>query len=203
MNKIFSKIKAFYSSNREIIFPTAVMVCISLVVTLALSCTNMLTYKKIDAIQKQNEKKAMSRVIKADCYESREIIVDGNTISYYEAITAEETVGYIFSLQGKGYGGALSVMTGVNADGTVAAVEILDASNETPGLGQNVTKSYFYSQYGELKSGISIVKDNAKKENNEIEAVTGATISSKAVTAVVENALEYAQVIINEQGGNS
>lgn len=203
MNKIFSKIKAFYTSNREIIYPTAIMVCISLVVTLALSCTNMLTYKKIDEIQKKNEQEAMARLIKADAYEAKEIEIDGEKISYYEAVIAEDTVGYIFSLQGKGYGGALSVMTGVNADGTVAAVEILDASNETPGLGQNVTKSYFYSQYGELKSGISIVKDNAKKENNEIEAVTGATISSKAVTAVVENALEYAQVIINEQGGNS
>lgn len=203
MNKIFSKIKAFYTSNREIIYPTAIMVCISLVVTLALSCTNMLTYKKIDEIQKKNEQEAMARLIKADAYEAKEIEIDGEKISYYEAVIAEDTVGYIFSLQGKGYGGALSVMTGVNTDGTVAAVEILDASNETPGLGQNVTKSYFYSQYGELKSGISIVKDNAKKENNEIEAVTGATISSKAVTAVVENALEYAQVIINEQGGNS
>ena len=88
----------------------------------------------------------------------------------------------------------VEVMTAVKSDGTVAAVEILDASGETPGLGQNVTKQDFYGQYANHTKDISVKKSNAT--GNEVNAVTGATISSKAVTAAVNEALNYANEII-------
>ena len=99
-------------------------------------------------------------------------------------------MGYIFTTSEKGYGGEVSVMTAIDTDGNIKAVSVLDASNETPGLGQNVTKSGFYSQYSGLSGEISVVKSGADSENNEIDAVTGATISSRAVTAAVNRALQ-------------
>lgn len=95
-------------------------------------------------------------------------------------------------------------MTAINTDGTVAAIEILDASNETPGLGQNVTKQDFYTQYSGVKSGVEVVKDGTgSADNNTVNAVTGATISSKAVTKSVNTALDYAEKIMSNKGGNS
>ena len=108
-------------------------------------------------------------------------------------------IGYIFKTSAKGYGGEISVMTAVKPDASVAAVEILDASSETPGLGQNVTKKDFYGEYKDKSHGIVVVKGgNADTTKNEIDAVTGATISSKAVTTAVNQALEYANKIITK-----
>ncbi|MBR2489670.1 MAG: FMN-binding protein, partial [Clostridia bacterium] len=56
--------------------------------------------------------------------------------------------------------------------------------------GQNVTKEKFYSQYEEKTADVKVIKNGAVSENNEINAVTGATISSKAVTSAVNMALE-------------
>ena len=67
---------------------------------------------------------------------------------------------------------------------------ILDVSGETPGLGQNAAKESFYSQYAGLKKGVSLLKNGAKAENNEVDAVTGATITSTAVTRAVNAALD-------------
>ena len=98
---------------------------------------------------------------------------------------------------------AVSVMTAVNGDLTVKAIEILSATDETPGLGQNITKETFYKQYSGLKDNISVVKNGADSAENEINAVTGATISSKAVTKAVNTSLDYAEAVINLEGGNS
>ena len=203
INKLLGLIKKFYKDNTEIIIPTVVMVSISVVVTLALSSTNMLTAGKIAQITKQNTDKAMARVIEAEAFEELTAEVDGEEINYYKAINGEETAGYIFIVSAKGYGGDISVMTAIGEDLTVKAVEILDAPDETPGLGQNITKEKFYTQYSGLKKDITVVKNGADSALNEINAVTGATISSKAVTSAVNKSLETAATIINLEGGNS
>ena len=101
-----------------------------------------------------------------------------------------ETAGYIFKTSEKGYGGAVSVMTAVNPDGTVKSVAILDVSNETPGLGQNSAKESFDSKYSGKNSGISLLKNGADSDKNEVNAVTGATITSTAVNKAVNKALQ-------------
>ena len=81
-------------------------------------------------------------------------------------------------------------MTAFNTDVTVLGTAILAVSNETPGLGQNAAKEGFYSQFKWLKKGISLLKNGADGEKNEINAVTGATITSAAVTRAVNAALD-------------
>lgn len=197
MNKILDKIKAFFKANSEIITPTAVLAIICVVVTLALSSTNLLTASRIEALAVETQNKAMAKLIEADEYTLQTAVLADEEIEYNTAIKDGETVGLIFVTEANGYGGAVSVMTAVNMDGSVAAIEILDASNETPGLGQNVTKESFYTQFNGLKNDIAVIKGGtANAENNEINAVTGATISSKAVTAAVNQALDYAAEII-------
>lgn len=204
MKNFANKIKSFFKSNLDIIRPTAVLALICIVVTLALSSANLLTENKIKALAQENQNKAMSKLIEADSYNEKTAEIDGEKITYTTAENSDGIIGYIFTVDVNGYGGALSVMTAINTDGTVAAIEILDASNETPGLGQNVTKQDFYTQYSGVKSGVEVVKDGTgSADNNTVNAVTGATISSKAVTKSVNTALDYAEKIMSNKGGNS
>ena len=157
-----------------------------IIIPLALSVTNKVTAKKIAELENENSKKNMQSLVSADDFEK---CSDGG-IEYYTAIKGGDTAAYIFTESAKGYGGDVSVMTAVKPDGTVAGVAILDVSNETPGLGQNAAKESFYSQYAGLKKGVSLLKNGAKAENNEVDAVTGATITSTAVTRAVNAALD-------------
>ena len=197
MSKFLDKIKSFFKANSEIITPTAVLAIICVVVTLALSSTNLLTAGKIEALAIETQNKAMEKLIEADEYHELPATTSFGNITYYAAIKGGDTVGCIFVTEANGYGGIVSVMTAVDMEGKIVAVEILEATDETPGLGQNVTKPDWYSQFGGLKGDITVIKGgSANQENNEVNAVTGATISSKAVTTAVNQALDYAQEII-------
>ena len=179
-------IEAIKKNREDIIKPVGVLLAICIIIPLALSVTNKVTAKKIAELEAANSKKNMQSLIDADNFEECE----NGEITYYAAINGGETAAYIFTESSKGYGGDVSVMTAIKPDGTVAGVAILDVSGETPGLGQNAAKESFFSQYIGLKNGVSVLKNGAKAENNEVDAVTGATITSTAVTRAVNKALD-------------
>lgn len=179
-------IEAIKKNREDIIKPVGVLLAICIIIPLALSITNKVTVKKIAELEAANSKKNMQSLIDADNFEECE----NGEITYYAAINCGEIAAYIFTESSKGYGGDVSVMTAIKPDGTVAGVAILDVSGETPGLGQNAAKESFYSQYAGLKKGVSLLKNGAKAENNEVDAVTGATITSTAVTRAVNAALD-------------
>lgn len=190
-------IEAIKKNRGDIIKPVGVLLAICIIIPLALSVTNKVTAKKIAELEKENSKKNMQSLVSADDFEK---CSDGG-IEYYTAIKGGETAAYIFTESAKGYGGDVSVMTAVKPDGTVAGVAILVVSNETPGLGQNAAKESFYSQYAGLKKGVSLLKNGAKAENNEVDAVTGATITSTAVTRAVNAALDDFEKVKGETVG--
>lgn len=179
-------IEAIKKNREDIIKPVGVLLAICIIIPLALSITNKVTVKKIAELEAANSKKNMQSLIDADNFEECE----NGEITYYAAINGGEIAAYIFTESSKGYGGDVSVMTAIKPDGTVAGVAILDVSGETPGLGQNAAKESFFSQYIGLKKGVSVLKNGAKAENNEVDAVTGATITSTAVTRAVNKALD-------------
>lgn len=179
-------IEALKKNREDIIKPVGVLLAICIIIPLALSITNKVTVKKIAELEAANSKKNMQSLIDADNFEECE----NGEVTYYAAINGGETAAYIFTESSKGYGGDVSVMTAIKPDGTVAGVAILDVSGETPGLGQNAAKESFFSQYIGLKKGVSVLKNGAKAENNEVDAVTGATITSTAVTRAVNKALD-------------
>ncbi len=194
---VLDKIVAFYKKISDIATPTLVLSVICIVVTLALSSTNLLTSDKIEALAIETQNKAMSKLIEADEYHELPAKTSYGDITYNAAIKDGDTIGCIFVTEANGYGGIISVMTAVDMDGKIIAVEILAAADETPGLGQNVTKPDWYAQFSDLKDDITVIKGgSANKDNNEVNAVTGATISSKAVTSAVNQALDYAEEII-------
>lgn len=102
-------------------------------------------------------------------------------------------MGYLFITSAKGYGNAISVLTGIS-DGVTTGVSILDCSDETAGLGQKVDSEDFTDQFIGLTEAPAIVKV-APSADNEIQAITGATKSTNGVTnSVAEAFVLYAEL---------
>ena len=189
----------------KFLYPTLILAAICLIVSLALASTNMITESRIAKIESENTKKAMKRVLKADEYTEKTLEKSGKEITYYEATKDNKVIGFIFTTSANGYGGEVKVMTAIK-DGkqrSINAVEILDVSSETPGLGQNAAKESFYGQFSSKTDTITVVKSAADSENNQINAITGATITSKAVTKAVNEALELCKEIKTETEGEN
>jgi len=174
------------------------LIIICFAVSLILSLTNLLTADRIASLQTEKENAAMQEIF-PECTDFTEGTVDVG----HEYFVAEGH-GLVFNVKGKGYGGEIIVMVGVNNDCTVKAVKIINVDNETVGLGQNVKSPAFYEQYNGMHSGINTVTGTPK--DNEIKALTNATYSSKGVTEAVNEALTAAEGIIgnaiSEGGGN-
>lgn len=99
----------------------------------------------------------------------------------------DKMVGGIFKAAPKGYGGPINITAGVAPDSSITAVVItkLDQT-ETPGLGTNITKPKFLDQF-KGKKGNEL---KLKKDSGTIDAITAATISSRAVANGVRNGWE-------------
>ena len=176
----------------KFLYPTFILAAICLIVSLALSSTDMITKERIAKLEAENTEKAMKRVLAADSYELK----TAGESEYYEALSGTEVAGYIFTTSASGYGGEVKVMSAVLPDKTVKAIEILDVSNETPGLGQNAANEEFKDRYKGKSGELSVVKDNPGE--NDIKALTGATFTTRAVTDAVNEALALSNKIIGE-----
>lgn len=100
-----------------------------------------------------------------------------------------ETIGYALNMTtSEGYGGDISFSMGVTLDGTLNGISILEI-NETAGLGMNATKDEFKGQFaGKQVEAFEVTKSGAASDN-EINAISGATITSKAITGGVNAGL--------------
>jgi len=95
--------------------------------------------------------------------------------------TAVETVSH------EGYGGDIKLMLGINADGKSQAISILKQT-ETPGLGANIETKSFKGNF--VDKDLKTTKWQVKKDGGDIDQITAATISSRAVTGAVKAAIE-------------
>lgn len=100
--------------------------------------------------------------------------------------------GYVITATDKeGYGGDIRVAVGITSDGTISGISILSIA-ETAGLGMKATEPAFYGQYeGKQAEKFAVTKDGGDGE--PIDALSGATITSRAVTGAVNAALGYYQ----------
>lgn len=116
-------------------------------------------------------------------------------VAVNEAVTALDTsgmpIGYVITATSKdGYGGAITVSVGLKADGTVSGIEFLTLT-ETAGLGMNAQNPEWKAQYaGKNVDAFSVTKNGASADG-EINAISGATITSSAVTGAVNAAVYF------------
>jgi Na+-translocating ferredoxin:NAD+ oxidoreductase subunit G len=125
---------------------------------------------------------AMKALVKqADTFEK----VEGKD-NWYRAKKNDELIAFVVPAESKGYGGSIKVLVAVTTDGKIIDYTIM-VHNETPGLGDNAQKDFFRAQFfGKDEKKLVVVKDPTNKEN--IQALTGATITSKAVTKAIKEA---------------
>lgn len=101
-------------------------------------------------------------------------------------------LGYVMeSISANGYGGDIVLYVGIRLDGTVNGVKILEMS-ETPGLGQEAPNVLTPQFAGKKVDSFTYTKTGAKADN-EVDAITSATVTTKAVTEAVNGALAAAE----------
>ena len=181
------------SRLKEILIPTVSLFVICLCVTALLAVTNAVTK---DAIAYQQELSAAEsrQAVCPDAVDFEKVEYDVQGVECYKALDKSgNLIGYAISSASRGYGGDVKVMTGINAeDGSVIAINVYDNSGETPGLGVNTSGEKFTSQFAGLSSGTGVTVDKDAGKNPDsvaVDSVTGATISSRAVTNAVNGKL--------------
>ena len=189
-----SSFKAFLKKYADVFKAIVVLTVICLVVSAALAATNEVTKAKIAEIDATAATQAMEALIPESTYQK----VEGEN-DFYIAKSGDKINGYIITNSAKGYGGDVKVMTAFDDAGTVIGVNILSVADETPGLGQNVTKENFYNQYKGKNEKLTVVKNGAK--DGEINAVTGATITSRAVTTAINDSMDMLQKYLSANTG--
>lgn len=187
---------------KEIIVPAVSLFLICLVATALLAVTNRVTAPKIEQLAAETENETKKEVLKqANSFsQAKTVTLDSKVYTYYEGLDSSgKLIGYVFSTSAKGYGGDISVMTGIDGEGVIKGVSILSIS-ETAGLGMNAKNEDFLNQYNEKSGALSVIKNGAAKDN-EIQALTGATITSNAMTTAVNLAQSLYQKVGGENNG--
>ncbi len=188
------------SSTKETLTLMVKLGVICIIVAGLLAFVNMITEPVIEENDKTNFEIYMKEVmpdgekfeeIESD-YESSLTGVECHYI--YKATKGDAVSGYVVNtICNEGYGGNIDVMVGIKPDKTVNKIKII-ALSETAGLGAKSDTPEFMEQYNGLKNGITVEKNNGgNPDNNSISAISGATITSKAVTKAVNCALDFVE----------
>lgn len=160
-----------------------------LITTIVAGLLGLVNYVTADTIAEQIAQKAenaMRQVLEADSYEPLDVPEESAVIAAYRAGDR----GYVVRVAPNGFGGAIDMMVGVDVSGAVTGVAIVSQS-ETASLGANCTREDFRAQFTGKTGTLSVSKDGG-----EIEALTGATVTSRAVTEGVNTALEFVQEVL-------
>jgi len=183
---------------KNIIKNTAILTVITLVSGLLLGVVYDITKEPIALAKEKAKNEAYQAVMQeADTFEALEVeavelSIEGCTVDEVVAAKAgSDVVGYVVTTTtNAGYGGNIQVSVGIAADGTVKGIEMLSIA-ETAGLGMNATTPEFKGQYADKLVDSFVVNKAGASADNEISAISGATITSNAVTGAVNTAIEY------------
>jgi len=171
------------SKFNELIKPSLVLLSICLVVTAALAFTFQLTAPVIEKINLANANEARSEILPQSegDFSPIDAPLSENVVEVYKA---NNGTGKVFTVHDKGFGGQITVMVGIDNEGAITGVKVTEHS-ETPGLGTKAMTPEYLSQYIGQKA---VTRENEPGET-QIDAITGATITSNAVYRSVETAL--------------
>lgn len=126
---------------------------------------------------------------------------DYNNITIQELLEAKtksgSVLGYVMTIaSNEGYGGELIISLGIKADKMVNGIEILTIS-ETPGLGAKANTPEFKNQFANKEVEAFAYTKKGKTSDNEIDAISGATITTNAMTNMVNAGIYYINSYVN------
>jgi electron transport complex protein RnfG len=155
-----------------------------------LATVDMLTGPKIIAAAQAEERAALKEVMPSAAKFTAVSPDVGKEVLYYKAFDDQDKlIGFVFKSRGKGYSSVIETLTGIFLDEKISAIKIISL-NETPGLGMRVTDDKFTKQFYHKNS----------LDLSGVQAITGATISSRAViNSVMKRAQEIKELIENDK----
>jgi electron transport complex protein RnfG len=157
-----------------------ILICIVSGATLALSFD--LTEERIREVEERKINESLSSIFPDASFRE--------TGDYYTVLVNGEEIGYAFMAEGQGYSSRIKTMVGMYQNGTLSRIYVI-SQLETPGLGTRITEPEFTNQF----SGKRIEDLRLSRDGGLIDSITGATISSRAITEIVR---ARAEVIRNE-----
>lgn len=165
------------NAKNDFVMPIAVLTVICLVITAALAFTEQATTPIIEAAEKASAEAARLEVLPAaDSFE--QVSLDGMPDGVVEVYNAANGAGTVVITEGKGYGGVMKIIVGIDSDGKITGTKTL-AHAETAGLGAKTAEPKFQSQFPGQDSSLS-----------GVSVISGASISSKCFISMVESAFK-------------
>ena len=199
---------------KNILKNTAILTLITLVAGTLLGLVYEITKDPIAAAKEKAKQSAYMQVVEdadkfveydkfdadnASMLLEKEGLLECDIVEAVEAKKGEETIGAVVTVvTHEGYGGDIKISVGILNDGTVKGIEMLEIS-ETAGLGMKSTEPEFKNQFKDKKVSTFKYTKQGAKADEEIDALSGATITTNAVTNGVNSALVYFN---NEMGGS-
>ncbi|HUT03261.1 MAG TPA: RnfABCDGE type electron transport complex subunit G [bacterium] len=179
----------------------AVLTLVCCAAALALSQVYNVTKQPIENAEKNEQLKAIKAVLppydndplkEVDKHKYEKVQYE-----FYVGKKADKTVGRAFKVQSDaGYGGAIVIMLGIAPDGKITGLYILKHS-ETPGLGAKIVEKGFLGQF--VGKSLANSKVSVKKDGGDIDQITGATISPRAVCLAVRQGLVAHKAIYQKE----
>jgi electron transport complex protein RnfG len=155
-----------------------------------LSLVYLFSAPLIEANMLEEERRSIFDVVPGiESYEER---MEGG-VKFFECKDASDVVvGYALPAQGNGYQGVIKLMVGLTPDlSEITGISVLEQV-ETPGLGGRISEQVFQEQFRGVKTNpaVGYVKNQAPDRETDIQAVTGATISSRSVVTIINRNIE-------------
>lgn len=172
------------------------LLLVSAVVAAVVSGVNALTNDRYQANLAEEKRKAIMTIFNSETlsYEDTAVPDYGDMpVRAYKVYNGDILIGYCIEVAPSGFGGEINMMVGFEADRKIKGVSIVSL-NETPGLGAKVKDSGYLSQY--------VGKEGALVLKQDVDAIAGATISSRAVLDGVNRATEVLNAVTGS-GGDS
>lgn len=186
-----------------------ILTAITLVSGLLLGAVYGLTKDQIEAINNASTIASYQQVMAAETYDDETyfealetaktegtVSTDNGGAELISVVAAKDAsgaeIGYIVKAQAAGYGGNVVVVIGVDSDLKVTGISFPETLPETAGLGQRALEPAFYEQFAGKGTSLSVKKGGGAGEN-EIDAISGATMTSTAVVNSTNAATEFVQ----------
>lgn len=180
---------------KEILKLGGILLLVTAIAGAALSMVNAITKPRIEEQRRLVTERALTSALPSADKNAIVPIKQDDEINYYigyEDTSKTEVVGYAFVAKGAGYSSIIETMVGVDTTGAILGLTVMHQV-ETPGLGTKIEEirygestPHFQDQFlGRKGDGLAVDKDGG-----EIKSITGATISSRAVTNSIKKGLE-------------
>jgi electron transport complex protein RnfG len=167
-----------------------VLVLIAVFAGIALSSVYLGTKEKIAEVKRQELKSALQKVMPflKDSYKEEKFNCCNETVTIYKVEENNKLQGVAMQLTtSQGFSGNITFLLGVGVDGKVTGLYILE-HKETPGLGTKAANKKWWGQF--VDKSLKNFNFKVKKDGGDVDAITAATITSRAVSGGIEKGLK-------------